>query len=370
MQFQSPLKWTATLLSIYLLYDYSKHPNARIHDLIGRALRQIDPEDAHVWSLRLSSIFQLHRASTTIPCTLLGKRLDSPIGIAAGYSKNGESITNLANLGFGIIEIGSITPCPQEGNEKPRVFRIVNEEAVINRYGFNSDGHDIVESRIKCIKLPETKLFGVNLGKNKYPQESASDDYIQGMDTFSKYADYLVINISSPNTPGLRALQGKRQLNQLFKDLKSHASKPVLLKVAPDLHDEDISDICSVVKQYSFIKGLIISNTTIQKPVDGEFAKETGGLSGKPLYPIMKSTLGRFCNELKNEIKSKELQIIGCGGITTSDQIIELAEMGCNAVQIYTGMVYNGIGIIPRLLSEVKQKLGDSEWDDIVGSKL
>ena len=365
------LKWATAITTALMLYDYSKYPEAKIHSLIGTALRQIDPEEAHGWSLKLASVFPMYKVDEIISCTLLGKVIDSPIGIAAGYSKNGEAIANLANLGFGMIEIGSITPCPQEGNAKPRVFRISEAEAVINRYGFNSDGHTIVAERIKRLPDLKSKLFGVNLGKNKFPQVSAADDYIQGMKSFSDVADYLVINISSPNTPGLRALQGKDKLQALFKELKPYANKPVLLKVAPDLHDQDISDICATIKDFKFIKGLIISNTTIERPTSSLVnGSEIGGLSGKPLYPIMKQTLSKFCLTLKNEIKSKELQIIGCGGISTSDQIIELAEMGCSAVQLYTGLIFNGVSLIPKLQKEIKLKLGDKQWDDIVGSRL
>ena len=363
-------KMAVAIPSIYIVYDYCKDPSASIHIIIGKALRQIDPEQSHSWSVKLSSMFTIKPNTVKIPCTILGHVIDSPIGIAAGYSKNGEAISTLENIGFGIIEIGSITPCPQEGNDKPRVFRLEDIEAIINRYGFNSDGHSIVASRLQNKTTNESKLFGINLGKNKYPQVSAADDYIQGLKRFSNLADYMVINISSPNTPGLRALQGKQQLSDLFKSIKPHAKIPILLKVAPDLHDSDILDICDTIKENTFIKGLIISNTTISRPINHHNSSELGGLSGKPLYPLMKSTLSKFCTELKEDIKSKQLVIIGCGGISTSDQILELGRMGCSAVQLYTSLVYNGIGLIHQLNTELKDKLGSQKWDDIVGSHL
>eukprot|EP00834_Sanchytrium_tribonematis_P003850 NODE_165_length_14629_cov_0.605231.p4 type:complete len:370 gc:universal NODE_165_length_14629_cov_0.605231:12465-13574(+) len=365
------LFWPTSAVSSFLIFDYMRHTDAKIHYLISHVLRQIDPENAHKLSLFCSSLINFKTDNNSVECTILGHKLKSPIGIAAGFSKNGEALNQISKMGFGLIEIGSITPASQEGNDKPRVFRIEEDGAVVNRYGFNSDGHDVVKSRLQGYRTPRNVLFGINLGKNKIPQYSSHDDYNQGIQTFSKYADYLVINVSSPNTPGLRALQSKKQLKELFAGLITDGTSPILLKVAPDLTNDDITDICEVVKETPFIKGLIIGNTTITRP-NSSFLNynERGGLSGKPLYPIMKSTLIKFTTQLKHEILSKKLEIIGCGGISTSDQIIELAELGCCAVQLYSSMVYNGINLIPKLNSEILLKLNGRDWNSIVGSKL
>lgn len=325
---------------------------------------------------------------------VFGKKLSNPIGMAAGFDKHGEVIDPLFNLGFGYVEIGSITPLPQPGNPTPRFFRLGQDDAVINRYGFNSVGHLAVLAELKrrftklhvahpnasLNSFRDNKFLAINLGKNKTGDEV--QDYIKGVQSFGPYADALVINVSSPNTPGLRDLQNEKKLTNLLTKvvaernslegelIDSSRKPPILVKVAPDLTEPEIKSIAQSAKDAK-IDGIILSNTTIQRPVDQMITKssvvqETGGLSGKPLKPI---SLKAF-RILRKYTKDSNLVLVGCGGISTGKDAIEFAKAGATYVELYTAFAYKGPGLARKIKDEVTAELKKEgkTWMEIVGS--
>ncbi|CEF63817.1 Dihydroorotate dehydrogenase (quinone), mitochondrial [Strongyloides ratti] len=305
---------------------------------------------------------------------VFGKEFNNPLGIAAGFDKNGEAIKGMKNMGWGFIEIGSVTPQQQEGNPKPRVFRLIEDRGIINRYGFNSDGLDAVLKRVKeAFNFKNQVPLGINLGKNKH-QTDAKVDYQLGMLAFSKYADYIVINISSPNTPGLRSLQSKDELIKIITAVNEKRCQDndketkLLLKVAPDLTTEDKRDIANVItdKKYK-IDGVIVSNTTICRnfSLESEFKNETGGLSGAPL-----KDLSTKCIKEMYQLTKGSIPIIGSGGIENGKDAYEKIKAGASLVQIYSAMVYQGfpvIGKIKRELSELIEKDGFKSLSEVIG---
>lgn len=299
-------------------------------------------------------------ASLLQKTTLCGLDLENPIGIAAGFDKNGEAILGLEDLGFGFIEIGSVTPEPQFGNDKPRVFRLREDQAVINRYGFNNDGHDKVLQRV--IEVNNTNFrgkIGINLGKNKH-SISPIDDYVIGIKRFGNRADYLVINISSPNTPGLRDLQHKHYLKMLLNAVVETRNllenkPPLFVKLAPDLTFSELSDIADVIlSKQCKIDGVIISNTTIERPetLDSINKNEIGGLSGQPLR--LKST-----EMIRNMYKLTKgrIPIIGVGGIFSGQDAYEKIKAGASVVQIYTSLIYEGPPVVTKIKKELSELL-------------
>lgn len=308
--------------------------------------------------------------------------LQNPVGIAAGFDKNGEAIDTLFNLGFSYVEIGSITPLPQEGNPKPRVFRLEKDKAVINRYGFNSDGHISVVARLKMREthLPESATnfsgrenhaLGINLGKNKTGDEI--QDYIKGVDTFGPHADLLIVNVSSPNTPGLRDLQSEEKLTNLLKtvvnrrdSLPLESLPPIVVKIAPDLTSPEIESIAAAVKE-SKVDGVIVSNTTVQRPKDlrsnSSLTSQVGGLSGAPVKPFSLLALKTLRKEL-----GKDITIIGCGGIADGTDALEFAKAGADFVQLYTSFVYKGPGIACEVKEGIIEGLQGKKWTDVVGT--
>ncbi|XP_037371939.2 dihydroorotate dehydrogenase (quinone), mitochondrial isoform X1 [Talpa occidentalis] len=268
----------------------------------------LDPESAHRLAVRCASLGLLPRAtfqdSDMLEVKILGHKFRNPVGIAAGFDKHGEAVDGLYKMGFGFVEIGSVTPKPQEGNPRPRVFRLPEDQAIINRYGFNSHGLSVVEHRLRARQQKQTRLtedglpLGINLGKNKTSVDAASD-YAEGVRVLGPLADYLVVNVSSPNTAGLRSLQGKGELRRLLtkvlqerEALKGVRKPAVLVKIAPDLTAQDQEDIASVVRELG-IDGLIVTNTTVSRPASLQAAlrSETGGLSGKPLQDLSTQTI-------------------------------------------------------------------------------
>lgn len=294
---------------------------------------------------------------------VFGKHFENPIGLAAGFDKHCEAIDGLLNFGFGFIEVGGVTPEPQPGNDKPRVFRLQSDKAIINRYGFNSVGHKVAGERVKqwFEKREQSEesvgIVGVNLGKNKTTEDPAVD-YVRGVHVFGPIADFLVINVSSPNTPGLRKLQGQEQLKAILsaavdaREKLGRENKPaILVKIAPDLTEKDMIDIASVVAaRGSGVDGLIISNTTLERPdwLTSENKLETGGLSGAPLRDM--ST-----NVIRNMYKltSGRLTIIGVGGVFTGQDALDKIKAGASLVQIYSSLAYRG----PPVVHEIKQEL-------------
>ncbi len=278
---------------------------------------------------------------------VFGLKFPNPVGLAAGFDKNAVLYKALANFGFGFIEIGTITPKAQPGNPKKRLFRLKEDEAIINRMGFNNEG---VEAAIKRLKSNSKVLIGGNIGKNKTtPNEQAADDYIYCFNALFDYVDYFVVNVSSPNTPNLRALQDKAPLTHLLTTLsainkeKQHP-KPILLKIAPDLSNAQLDDIITIVSETK-IDGLIATNTTLNREgLKSENKAETGGLSGKPLNKRSTEVIRYIAEKSKNAFP-----IIGVGGIHSAEDALEKIKAGASLVQLYTGFVYEGPALIKRI---------------------
>ena len=278
---------------------------------------------------------------------LFGLNFDNPVGIAAGFDKNATHISEFEKFGFGFIEIGTVTPKPQIGNPKKRLFRLKEDSAIINRMGFNNDGVVKIKNRLN---KNYNVLIGGNIGKNKVtPNSQAKNDYIICFKELYNYVDYFVVNVSSPNTPGLRELQSKEFLNDLFIDLNKLRSnetikKPILIKISPDLSKEKILEILEVIDTNN-IDGIIATNTTIDYPnLKSKNKNETGGLSGAPLYDKSNEVIS-FISKKTNG----KLPIIGVGGISTPEQAVKKIEAGAHLIQLYTGIIYDGPGIVRKI---------------------
>ena len=291
---------------------------------------------------------------------VFGIKFKNPVGLAAGFDKNGEYIEALSDIGFGFIEVGTVTPLPQPGNDKPRMFRLEADKAIINRMGFNNKGVDTLAERLRLLKSKNTEIvIGGNIGKNKStPNEDAVSDYIKCFDRLHEVVDYFVVNVSSPNTPGLRALQEKEPLMDLLNTLEQRnqrnpVKRPILLKIAPDLTNEQLDDVVEIVLETG-IAGVIATNTTIDRNglySEEAVVKEAGGLSGKPLTQRSTEVI-RYLSQKSN----KAFPIIGVGGIHSPQDAIDKLEAGASLVQLYTGFIYEGPGLIKAICKElVKQ---------------
>ncbi len=345
--------------------------------LIRPAMFALDAERAHeigieAMKLGLSSVFSAdHQASEAIE--RFGLKFANPVGLAAGFDKNGVVVNQLASLGFGFVEVGTVTYEPQSGNPKPRLFRLPDDKALINRLGFNNDGAIAVSERLR--RLRRDCVVGVNIGKNKHvPNEEATENYLECFELIHDVADYIAINISSPNTPNLRELQKAEGLEELLSSLQSRnrelGAKPLIVKIAPDLFEAEIESIVDLCLRYE-IAGIIATNTTVER--DGLVTKDVekfgaGGLSGRPLTrrsTEVISTIYRHSNAT--------LPIIGVGGIFTAEDAFEKVAAGACLVQAYTGFVYGGptfardinLGLI-RMLKE----RGFSSLDSAIGSAI
>lgn len=295
--------------------------------------------------------------------------MKNPIGIAAGFDKNAEAVEGLDHLGFGFIEIGSVTPFHQAGNERPRVFRLEPDEAIINRYGFNSDGHEKVWHRLQQLRTTRRYdgVIGVNLGKNK-SSEDAVKDYVDGLKLFAPVADYLVINISSPNTPGLRLMQQKETLKSLLTEVVAtnrslDFPKPIYLKLSPDLSEAELRDVCTIIKKKECkVDGLIVSNTTVDRSMvlNSEQQTESGGLSGKPL----KERSTKMIEDVY-KLTNGNVVIIGAGGISNGRDAYEKILAGASAVQIYTSFVYQGPPVVTNVKKELDQILKENGYESV-----
>ena len=278
---------------------------------------------------------------------IFGLTFPNPIGLAAGFDKDAKLYQELSNFGFGFIEIGTLTPEPQPGNPKRRLFRLPKDNALINRMGFNNEG---VKEAIERLKKNKGVLIGGNIGKNKITSnEKAVSDYVQCFESLFTYVDYFVVNVSSPNTPNLRALQDKEPLTHLLQTLKDlniskSNPKPILLKIAPDLTEEQLLDIIEIITMVK-IDGVIAANTTLSREgLQSANKKEMGGLSGKPVTDRSTAVI-RFLHEKSN----KAFPIIGVGGIHAPEDALEKLEAGASLVQLYTGFVYEGPGVVKRI---------------------
>jgi dihydroorotate dehydrogenase len=345
---------------------------ALIYPLLRPALFRLDPETAHRLAVRSLGILS---GTAAQPHPALAQRLWSldfpnPVGLAAGFDKNAECYRGALGLGFGFVEIGSVTPRPQGGNPKPRLFRLPRDRAVINRMGFNNDGMEAVAARLAG-RDQANGIVGVNLGKNKETVDAAAD-YELGVARLGDLADYLVINVSSPNTPGLRALQGKEPLAALIQRTRAardalRNKPPLLLKIAPDLTEDDQRDIAEVALTEG-LDGLIISNTTIARPVlqEAAAAKETGGLSGAPLFGPSTALLGRMYG-----LTQGRLPLIGVGGVGSAREAYAKIRAGASLVQIYSALVYEGPHLAARIAAELPALLaadGFAHVRDAVGA--
>ncbi|MEM9992248.1 MAG: quinone-dependent dihydroorotate dehydrogenase, partial [Bacteroidota bacterium] len=288
---------------------------------------------------------------------VLGLKFKNPVGLAAGFDKDGKAFRDMAALGFGFVEVGTVTPLPQAGNAQPRLFRLPQDEALINRMGFNNAGMDAMVEQLKKGK-PEGLIVGGNIGKNKVtPNESAVEDYVKCFETLFPYVDYFVVNVSSPNTPNLRALQDKKPLTHLLSTLQQlnqakPSPKPMLLKIAPDLSFEQIDDVVDIVQAVK-LDGIIATNTTIDRSTLRTTKTEVdkvgnGGLSGRPLTDRATEIIRYIHQRTKGK-----LTIIGVGGIASAAEAKAKLEAGASLVQIYTGLVYEG----PSLVKRIKQSL-------------
>ena len=325
-----------------------------MYSLARPLLFSLAPERAH--ELTLSLLKSAHKMGAirnqvaAKPVTCMGIQFPNPVGLAAGLDKNGAYIDALAALGFGFIEIGTITPKPQEGNPKPRLFRVPQAKAIINRMGFNNDGVDQLVENVKAAKFKG--VLGINIGKNAAtPVEDAVSDYLICLEKVYNYASYITVNISSPNTKNLRSLQSGHALTELLETLKKRQLElaeeqqhyvPLVLKVAPDLEPNDIEFIAAQLLQFK-LDGLIVTNTTLSREgVEGlPFGDEAGGLSGAPV--VEKSTL---CLEAFAKILKNEIPLIGVGGILAGEHAVAKQNAGASLVQIYSGMIYTGPDLI------------------------
>ncbi|GAA5889629.1 hypothetical protein JCM6882_007087 [Rhodosporidiobolus microsporus] len=430
---RSLLVSSALFLGTSALLFYAYDTRAGIHRWLTLpaflALTENDPEKGHELAVKV-----LSSGLAPVDCgvdderlafELWGKKFSNPIGIAAGFDKHAEAIDGLFNLGFGYVEVGSITPVPQSGNPKPRLFRVPESNSVVNRYGFNSEGHTTAVARLRsrvrqfvhsyasilpselfpassstgesdpveaylsspastaaapadAIGLPRSlkdgKVLGLNLGKNKVSDPDSIDDFVKGIAALGPYADVVVVNVSSPNTPGLRNLQRKGMLSELLEGvvqardlLPTTVKPPVLVKVAPDLDDEQISDIAYAASN-SGIDGVIVSNTTISRPPSAGTSpvlKEAGGLSGPPVKPLAIRALSALYEQTDGKIP-----LVGCGGVSSGQDALDYAKAGASLVQLYTGFVYGGVGLPRQIkdeLTELLKKEGKS-WKEVVGS--
>ena len=327
--------------------------------LIKPLLFRFDPEAVHYFTFSAIKLLSaLPFASAIIRALYLvkdqrlerevfGLKFPNPVGLAAGFDKNAVLFKELSNFGFGFIEIGTLTPKGQAGNPKKRLFRLQEDEAIINRMGFNNEG---VDDAVKRLKKNKNVLIGGNIGKNKItPNEEAVNDYIYCFNALFDYVDYFVVNVSSPNTPNLRALQDKEPLTHLLSTLKElneekNAPKPILLKIAPDLSDDQLLDIIDIVTSVK-IDGVIATNTTLNREgLQSKHKEEAGGLSGKPLTQRSTEVI-RFLVEKSNNA----FPIIGVGGIHTPDDAIEKLQAGAALIQLYTGFVYEGPAAVKNI---------------------
>ncbi len=318
---------------------------------------KVDPEIAHdlaIKSLRYNflpeDIFKVENESV-LETKIFDTIIKNPIGLAAGFDKSAEVYNSLFKFGFGFIEVGTITPKEQYGNPKPRVFRLENDRALINRLGFNNDGIDKVSKRLE--KNSPSNFLGVNIGPNK-DSENRIDDYLQCIKKIYSFANYITINISSPNTPGLRDFHDKSTLQNLLKNIteftkKNKILKPLVLKVSPDIADSEIGYIIELMQKFN-INGVIISNTTDKnrEKLTGKYKSETGGLSGEPLSKISNNLIKKFYKDIKGKIT-----IIGVGGVSSGQAAFEKLKSGASLLQLYTGMVYEGPGIVKKIKTEL-----------------
>lgn len=347
-------------------------------DLAMPFLRTLEPEQAHELTLRaMEAGFYPRQCSDDdkwLAQNIWGLDFPNPIGIAAGFDKDARVPEAILGSGFGFAEIGTVTPLPQAGNPRPRVFRLPEDGAMINRLGFNSGGHKAVLARLE--KRKGRGVVGVNIGANKDSTDREAD-YVAGLEAFSRVADYFTINISSPNTPGLRELQAPKELDQLLARLmakrdeltaKGVPSRPIAVKLSPDIADDDIEPICERLVAHG-VDGILVSNTTLERKGlrSGPQANETGGLSGAPLYERSTRLLAKVYVVTRGDIP-----LVGIGGINSGEAALGKLEAGASLIQLYTGFVFEGPGLIGRIkksLLAAVERAGVKSISELVGNK-
>jgi len=326
-------------------------------------LRALDPEDAHALTLKALRLMPVGRAPADPPeiaVRAFGLNFPNPVGVAPGFDKNALAPDALLRLGFGFVEVGTVTPRPQAGNPRPRIFRLEADRAVINRLGFNNDGAPAVLARLAA-RVRAGGIVGVNIGANKDSPDRA-DDYVRLIDTFAAVASYFTVNVSSPNTPGLRDLQQAQALDDLLARVVDAREKvrarvgptPVLLKIAPDLTLADLDDVVGVARK-NRVDGMIVTNTTISRPPslrERDIAREAGGLSGKPLFKLSTRILAETFVRAEGAFP-----LIGVGGIDSGPAAIAKIKAGATLVQLYSGLVYRGIGLLGEIKSDLAAAL-------------
>ncbi|XP_034536414.1 dihydroorotate dehydrogenase (quinone), mitochondrial [Notolabrus celidotus] len=339
--------------------------------------RIVGAETAHVLAVKIIGLglvpLNRYQDPASLEVNVLGLKFKNPIGIAAGFDKHGEAVDGLYKVGFGFVEVGTITPKPQEGNPKPRVFRLTTDHAIINRYGFNSCGLADAEQRLTARADSQKQHsqaglpLGINLGKNKLSQDAGAD-YLEGVRVLGPLADYLVVNVSSPNTPGLRDLQGKAELHRLLHTvlkerdaLQGGYKPPVLVKIAPDLTAQDKQDIADVVTELG-VDGLMVTNTTVSRPetLQDPNKSEVGGLSGQPLKDLSTSTVREMYN-----LTHGKVTIIGIGGVASGQDALDKIRAGASLVQLYTALTYQGPPVVTKIKRELEQLLKEQGFSSV-----
>lgn len=336
-------------------------------------LSRIDAETAHGLAIRALKTGLLPRDTRSDPPSLAvevwGRRLPNPIGLAAGFDKNAEVPDALLDLGFGLVEIGTVTPRPQEGNPRPRLFRLAEDRGVINRMGF--PGHGLDSARSRLAQRPRRGFVGANVGANKDSTDRAAD-YVTCAAALAPYADYLVCNVSSPNTPGLRTLQGRAQLADLLKRVQDALARkpvPLVVKIAPDATEHDLDDIVAVARDLR-IDGIIVGNTTLSRPptLRSLRREEAGGLSGAPLTSLATQVLRQTAIRVE-----RQFPLIGCGGVGSGADAYAKIRAGATLVQLYSAMVFEGPPLVRRIKDELAallQRDGYSSMAEAVAADL
>lgn len=340
--------------------------SALLQNLAQRGLQLLGPELAHNVTIRALSSGLYPKSPVEddprLSVQILGQRFPNPIGMAAGFDKNALVYNPLVQMGFGFTEAGTVTPLAQAGNKRPRVFRMRDHEAIINRYGFNNEGMEAFEQRL--MEMPPTGIVGINVGANKDTKDKAGD-YAACIRRLAPLASYITVNISSPNTPGLRALQVGEALDNLLarvveardEAVRGNLPKPLLLKIAPDVSEHHLDTIVHSVARHR-LEGMIVSNTTLDRSAvkEARNSKQAGGLSGAPLFERSTILLAKT-----RERVGPLLPIIGVGGISTGQQGLEKLEAGANLIQLYTGMVYHGLPLLQDIKAQMVAELNKRE---------
>lgn len=350
-----------------------------IYKIFRPLIFKLDPEKAHNLAINFlkcfpnaATVFSLNREYENLRTKLWNIDFLNPIGMAAGFDKNAETISALSRFGFGFIEVGTVTPKAQAGNEKPRMFRLKQDKAIINRLGFNNLGAEVFAKNLERISRRINYLslvIGINLGKNK-DTENALDDYLPLIEKFYQQASYITINISSPNTKGLRDLQKEENLDLFLAEIvkkrdelqeKLNKNTPILIKLAPDLTLEEQETIAKIILK-NHVDGLIISNTTIDRNLDlkSQFSTESGGLSGAPLFDKSTEVLRNFYH-----FTEKKIPIIAVGGISSAQDAYQKIRNGASLVQIYSAFIYQGFGLVERVKKELSQMVKNDGFTNI-----